>query len=420
MTDESGQAGSAERRTASGEHGARSGGSGARGAERRGASDELPEAIAAATGEQPGARAALAAALRSGPAHAYSFVGPSGSGKAAAARAFAAELLADGAADPAQARRRALADPSPHPDLTWLAPPGNQHLVEDVRHGVIAAVAYRPFEGARRVFVIEAADAMAEESQNALLKTLEEPPAYAHLILITAEPAALLETVRSRCATVTFAPLPPASLERRLAASLPDRDPAEIAALAALAGGDLGRARRLGSANGARIRDHAEAAARVALAGSLADRPWAGLIEIAEDEGERSGKAEVAAADERASEVGRGREANRIRSEGKEAAKRAERRARTEAIDLGLGLVAAWYADVAAVGEGATDAVRNRDRIDRVRQDAARADPIAARKAAELAMDARRRLRVNVNEALALDALFHRAAALLHDNGAVV
>ena len=112
-------------------------------------------------------------------------------------------------------------DPSPHPDLTWLRPPGNQHLVEEVRREVIGSISYRPFEGDRRVFVIEAADAMAEESQNALLKTLEEPPGYAHMILITAEPAALLDTVLSRCTAIRFAPLPPESLQRRLAAELP-------------------------------------------------------------------------------------------------------------------------------------------------------------------------------------------------------
>jgi DNA polymerase-3 subunit delta' len=135
-------------------------------------SAEVSQALLDATAEQAGVRAALTAALRTGASHAYLFVGPSGSGKAAAARAFAAELLARGAGDPEEARRRALADPSPHPDLAWLRPPGNQHLVEDVRREVIGSVSYRPFEGERRVFVVEAADAMAEESQNALLKTL--------------------------------------------------------------------------------------------------------------------------------------------------------------------------------------------------------------------------------------------------------
>ena len=72
---------------------------------------ELPEALRDATENQPSARAALAAALAS-PVHAYLFAGPPGAGKGRAARAFAAELLADGALDPDDARRRALADPS--------------------------------------------------------------------------------------------------------------------------------------------------------------------------------------------------------------------------------------------------------------------------------------------------------------------
>jgi DNA polymerase-3 subunit delta' len=390
------------------------------GAERGARSEELPGALLDATAEQPGARAALAAALRAGPAHAYAFVGPSGSGKRAAARAFAAELLAAGAADPAEAQRRALADPSPHPDLTWLRPPGNQHLVEDVRRELIGAVSYRPFEGGRRVFVVESADAMAEESQNALLKTLEEPPAYAHILLVTAEPAALLETVRSRCATVAFAPLPPATLERRLAAELSDRPPAELSALAALAAGDLDRALMLGSPTGVRLRAGAEAAARAATTGELAERPWADVLELATEAGEIRAAAVTAAAAERAAELGEGREATRARKDGEDAAKRAERRARTEAVDLALALVASWYLDLAAIGEGAGEAIRNADRGDELRADARRVDPVAARGAAELAMDARRRLRVNVNEDLALDALFHRAGALLGASERVV
>ena len=130
---------------------------------------ELPGALAAATEHQPRARLALGAALVAGPTHAYLFSGPHGSGKRAAARAFAAEILATGSDDPDDARRRALLDPSPHPDLVWLRPRGSQHLVEEVRAQVIRAAVYRPFEGSERVFVIEAAEAMREESQNALL-----------------------------------------------------------------------------------------------------------------------------------------------------------------------------------------------------------------------------------------------------------
>ena len=61
-------------------------------------------------------------------------------------------------------------------------------MVEEVRERVIRAASYRPFEGEKRVFVVEAAEAMRDESQNALLKTLEEPPEFAHLILLTSEP----------------------------------------------------------------------------------------------------------------------------------------------------------------------------------------------------------------------------------------
>jgi len=381
---------------------------------------DTPATVAAATIEQPGARAALIAALERGPSHAYCFVGPRGSGKAAAARAFAAELLAAGSTEPEEARRRALLEPSPHPDLTWLRPPGNQHLVEDVRRDVIGAVSYRPFEGGRRVFVIEQSDAMAEESQNALLKTLEEPPHYAHLILLTAEPAALLETVRSRCAEIRFAPLSAEALRHRLAAELPGSAEDELDALALLAGGDLGRALMLGSATGRRLRSDSEAAARSAIAGTLAERPWGDLVKLAAEAGKQRGDAINDAAAERAAELGKGREASRVKREGADAAKRAERRERTAAIDLALGVVADWFADVAAVAEGAGDVVANRDRLGALEEDAAVADPIGARRAAELAMDARRRLQVNVNEELALDALFHRAAGLLRRADAVV
>src|SRR3954453_10369482 len=175
------------------------------------------EALASATEHQGRARVALSAALAGAPSHAYLFRGPRGSGKRAAARAFAAEVLAAASAEPEDARRRALLDPSPHPDLVWLAPTGAQHMVEEVRERVIRAAAYRPFEGGRRVFVVEAAEAMRDESQNALLKTLEEPPQFVHLILLSSDQEGLLETVASRCQTIEFAPLPAEVLERELA-----------------------------------------------------------------------------------------------------------------------------------------------------------------------------------------------------------
>src|SRR6476661_9881003 len=102
----------------------------------------MSTALAEATEHQGRVRVALTAALASGPSHAYLFRGPQSAGKRAAARAFAAEILAGAAEDPEDARRRALLDPSPHPDLVWLTHSGAQHLVEDVRERVIRAAAY--------------------------------------------------------------------------------------------------------------------------------------------------------------------------------------------------------------------------------------------------------------------------------------
>ncbi|HEY6550432.1 MAG TPA: DNA polymerase III subunit, partial [Solirubrobacterales bacterium] len=206
--------------------------------------------LQASTKHQPRARVALTAALASEPSHAYLFRGPRGAGKSLVARAFAAEILAAGAADAEDARRRALLDPSPHPDLVWLRPRGAQHMVEEVREKVIRSASYRPFEADKRVFVIEAAEQMRDESQNALLKTLEEPPAYVHLILLTAEPTALLETICSRCQPVDFAPLPIEAVE----AALGDGAPDDLATAARLSAGDPVRARYLLSDSGQALR----------------------------------------------------------------------------------------------------------------------------------------------------------------------
>jgi DNA polymerase III subunit delta' len=368
-------------------------------------------AIDGATEHQPRARVALSAALASGPSHAYLFRGPRGAGKRAAARAFAAEVLAVAAPDPEDARRRALLDPSPHPDLVWLAPRGAQHLVEEVREQVIRAAVYRPFEGGRRVFVIEAAEAMRDESQNALLKTLEEPPEYAHLILLTAEPESLLETISSRCQPVDFAPLPTEAIEAAL-----DGDPGEIAAAARLAAGDLERARFLLTDEGRAVRAQAAWAVGPASAkaqssgesGPTASPAWRALLDTAEKAGEESESATRETLEEEA-EAGVKRSARDIADE----AKRAGRRRRTEVLDLGLELLADWFRDLAAIGSGAEEVVFNLDRRDDLRAQAAGLDPARPRRAAELVQDTRRRLDLNVSEELALEALSFRVATAL-------
>ncbi len=368
-------------------------------------------ALAEATTDQPAASAALTAAVDN-PFHAYLLAGPPGAGKAAAARALAAELLAGGADDPESARRRALADPSPHPDLVWLRPPGTQHLVEEVRERVIGQIAYRPFEGERRVFVIEDADAMAEESQNALLKTLEEPPPFAHLILVSAEPESLLETVRSRCRAVRFARLTPEAVEARL-----EEFPAgfERSAAARLSGGDTTRARFLLGEQGGELRAAVEGLARAVRTGELGDAPWESLAAAADAAGEAESDAvrsAAAAAEEDAAER-TGPTARRRARDAEDAAKRASRRARNASLDLGLALLGTWMRDLAAVAEGAPELALNSDRAAELAELGHGLDARRARRAGELVLDTRRRLTVNVSEALALEALAFRLEFLL-------
>ena len=100
---------------------------------------------------------------------------------------------------------------------------------------------FRPFEGAARVFLIDEADKLNDQSANALLKVLEEPPHTAHIILITSRPAMLLPTIRSRCQMIRFSPLSAEEIERHLIESKIE-DSGSVRLRARAAGGSIGRA----------------------------------------------------------------------------------------------------------------------------------------------------------------------------------
>jgi DNA polymerase-3 subunit delta' len=118
----------------------------------------------------------------------------------------------------------------------------NRAVLVDAMRDLEREANFRPYEGAARVFLIEEADKLNEASSNALLKTLEEPPATSHLILLTSRPATLLPTVRSRCQTIRFSPLAPAEIEAHILHARP-KFPAEDARLLAHAArGSIGRA----------------------------------------------------------------------------------------------------------------------------------------------------------------------------------
>ena len=128
-----------------------------------------------------------------------------------------------------------------HADV-FLVEPGDTGVIKvDQVREVIERTAYRPFEGRRRVVIVDEADALMSEAQNALLKTLEEPPAASMFVLVTARPDELLPTVRSRCQRLRFGRLSPGDI----AAVLMERHdyaPTDAHAAASAADGSLGLA----------------------------------------------------------------------------------------------------------------------------------------------------------------------------------
>jgi DNA polymerase-3 subunit delta' len=364
----------------------------------------------AGTEHQPHARLALETALRDAEnlTHAYLFHGPPGTGKRAAARAFAAALLAEGSPDPEDTERRVMS--GVHPDLAWVEPRGaHDVLVDDVRSAVVRQAALRPFEAARRVFVIAEADRMNEEAQNALLKTLEEPAGFAHFILISSAPGRLLPTIPSRCQLVRFGPVPPARIAELLEADGVHQRTA--VACARLGGGNIEKARFLAT-GGAEQRREAEAAARATLqpmedsAWVLAE-PWRPLLDRAAKRGAAAEETVKQEAQQRLeNEPTKGRSA--MLREFELQARRARRRGHTASLDLSLELVSLWFRDLVAVASGSMAQVFNADRVDELQADAEGRDPGRLIDCVELCEDTRRRLERNVLEDLALEALFNR------------
>ncbi len=356
----------------------------------------------------PHARAVLLPALAPGghPSHAYLFHGPAGTGKRAVARAFAAALLARGARNPDTVAERVARDS--HPDLTWVTPSGAaEMLVADIEEPVVAAAARTPFESERRVFVIEGAETMNDQAANRMLKTLEEPPAFTHLLLLADRREDVLATIASRCLAVRFDPLPSALIARRLSGG-DDR----ALACARLALGDAGVAELLASEEGEALRARGEDFVRSAIAGATDRRLWLGLLDVAKVAGAAAGERAQERLEQELEFVP-SKERKRYEREGAEARRRGERRTRTRTLDLGLRLAELWLRDVLCVREGAPELVYAVDRRAQLEQDADGRDAAALRRGVELVADTRLSLALNVSEELALEALAYRLQARL-------
>jgi DNA polymerase-3 subunit delta' len=363
----------------------------------------------------PHARSILAAAIDEGrPSHAYLFHGPGGAGKRDAARALAAELLSEGADDRDNARARVQT--GAHPDLTWVVPSGaHEMLVSDIQEPVITAASKTPFESRRRVFVIERVDELTDEAANRMLKTLEEPASFVHLILLTDRLGEVLPTIRSRCQLVRFEAPSADQLATELEGLGIDGETARAAVALGLQ--DAERARELAGEEGRGLRAAAERFARAALAERMAEqRPWEQLLVAVRSRGDAAG-AELGAQAEAEAELTPRKERKRLEGEWTERGRRARRRAQTGALDLVLQLVSLWFADLACLAWGAEDLVRNGDRRDELREDAATeggADPARLRIAIELVEDTRLRFALNVSEELACEALGYRLESALN------
>jgi DNA polymerase-3 subunit delta' len=348
--------------------------------------------------DQPRARELLQASLAQ-PSHAYLFAGPSGSGKRLYAEAFAAELLST---DLHRIETRT------HPDLFVLEPEGAGIRMEDARR-MRSDLHLRPFEADRRIYLILDAHLLRDDSANALLKSLEDPPSYAVFVLVSDHVRRMLPTIRSRVATIPFRRFSQAQLEAEVGDA--------AAARAAL--GSLTRARELAgdpeaterrlqyrrlAADGAHNPDFDPAAAAATVltaAGARAKRESAlvakqltSLLQSIDDPKQ-----------ERA-----------LRKRFEERGKRTARRAEWDELRLAVDTVGLWHRDRLATAVGAPDTVLDSEPAGDGPEAGHTGGATPAAAALSVVLDVRRSLELNVHPGLALEAMFHRLSLTSADH----
>ena len=215
-------------------------------------------------------------------AHAYLFVGPRGIGKRLVARRIAQSLFcARHAAEELEACGSCSAckqvQACVHPDLLAVGlPEGKRELPIALligegerrgREGLLKELSLRPMSASRRIAIIDDADSLSEESANALLKTLEEPPPGSILFLLSPSTDALLPTIRSRCQPLIFSPLSETDIAALLLELDWTSDAGEAQAVSRLSEGSLETARQLVESGLRSLRE--------TLHASLASRPFA-------------------------------------------------------------------------------------------------------------------------------------------------
>ena len=296
---------------------------------------------------QPDAVVQLAAAA-SAPVHAYLFVGPAGSGKRAAARAFAAAVICtEGGCGRCRDCRLAL--DGQHPDIREVERAGPAISVDQADE-IVRSAALAPIESARKVLILDEFHLLRAEGAARLLKTIEEPPASTIFVVLADDVPPELVTVASRCVRIDFRALADTDVIAVLVAEGHDSEHAELAAHAAA--GNLDRARLLVADPGLVARREAFQRLPRRLDGTGAAVVQAidellGLIEAAAAPLQDRQTAEVATLDARVEQVG---ERGSGRRTLEERHKREARRHRIDELRAGLAVLAAAYRDELVTG----------------------------------------------------------------------
>lgn len=140
--------------------------------------------------------------------HSYIFEGPNGVGKQMMALAVAKRLLCECNNGPCNNCKSChMVDSLTHPDLILVDKDTKVTKIDTIRENVVKAMEIKPYQGKRKVLIITEADTVTPEGQNAMLKTIEEPPSYGVIFLLSENMSKLLPTIKSRCIHIRFNPL---------------------------------------------------------------------------------------------------------------------------------------------------------------------------------------------------------------------
>jgi len=182
--------------------------------------------------------------------HAYIINGEKSSGKAMLAKTFAMSIMCEsGGSEPCMECEscKRIANNS-NPDVISLVRDTRKKMdiigIDEIRQQIISGMYERPYNGEHKVYIIDDADKMNFQAQNAILKTLEEPPGYATLILLTRNATRLLPTIISRCIVLNMRPVEDSVIRQYLR----ERDrltDSDIDVITAMAGGNVGKAKLL-------------------------------------------------------------------------------------------------------------------------------------------------------------------------------